>query len=810
MSDVRNVCPKCRRPLSADGSITQWIALCGCDKAPFTVPESEEREPVNLCLKCGKRTAAGRAGSFTQWILRSDTCVCEAPQLASAIDSALAANQTAAQVEGTENCIVEEAELILDPVTFPLDRYKPLELLGQGYSGSVYRCIDRLLGKQVAVKCLNAATPQQLILFQQEAKATSLLTHPGVVSVMDFGSTADGAPFMVLEYFQGQSLQHLLETRGPLSQKLVVSLFMRIAEALKYAHSKDVFHRDLKSSNILLAMNGDEQFDVRIIDFGIASIREKAQNGTAVGGEPMVGTPAYMSPDQALGLPFDERSEIYNLGCVIFEALTGRPPFLSETALETIRMHAQVKAPALCETRPDLVFDPRLESLVSRCLEKEPTQRFQSMAELLAAFEPLQLTSSDSSQSTERTRIGRRNAYIATAVVLLFLSGLVFFLMIKHKADLKAQSEQQIAAQKAARSRVDKSASRLESLFQEDNGQFWSSNAEITDDDIVALCRKRGDSIRCLTLHSRASDEDARISKRGWGALARTNVAELTLSQYGLTDADMQYIAKIKSLIDLNISRNNVSNRGIAYLANHPSLRLLTLSGTLVDDSCIDTIKTIRGLYHLDIEDTQLSDNGIKGLKNTKLSSLSIGSTRVTNAGMQYIAEMPELRSLYMEHLDLTIDGLRHLTRLPLTSLSVDSQTKFDDESLRLIVKSFPQLKVLLLNETKITSKGLRLLTQIPGLERLSCINLGLTDETAAPIFELKTLKDLSLSINKITDKSVAKMVAQLPHLEVVGLGDCPVTESGLAQLRARGIQYEITQTPTSSYEIIKMFDDTE
>jgi len=759
-------------------------------------------------LKCGKRSAAGRAGSFTQWILRSDTCICEAPQLASAIElSAAACNQT--QIENPEDNEVEEAELKLNPDTFPFDRYKPLEILGQGSSGCVYRCRDRLLGKQVAVKCLNAVTPQQLISFQQEARATSLLTHPGVVSVMDFGSTANGAPFMVLEYFSGQSLQHVIAAHGPFSERQFLPLFMRIVEALSYAHSKNVFHRDLKTSNILLSVNDDDQFDVRIIDFGIASIKGTGQKGTASGGESIIGTPAYMAPDQARGLPFDERSEIYNLGCVMFEALTGRPPFESDTALETIRMHAQEKVPALSELRPDCKFDSRLESLIFKCLEKEPADRFQSMADLLSVLESLQLKSASDSASNERKNAARLNPYVAVVAVLLFFSGLLVLLAMKHNVDSKSQSEQQLASQKAAKLRVESSAARLSNLFQEDNGNFWSTSAEITDDDIVALCRKRGDSIKSLTVQSLALDPKVRISMRGWGALARTNVTELFLSQNGLTDDELQYIAKIKSLVDLNISRNKISNRGIAYLANHPSLGSLTLSGTLVDDLCIDTIKTIPGLRHLDIEDTLLSDIGLKGLRNSPLSSLSIGSTKVTDAGMQFIAEMPGLQGLYLEHLNLTEAGLRHLARLPLSRLSVDSQEHFDDSSLQLIVNSFPNLTVLLLSETKVTGQGMRLLPQLKKLERLSCINLRLTDETAAPIFQLKKLNDLSISINKITDKSVVKM-AELPELEVVVLSDCPVTETGLARLRARKIRYEITQTPSSGYEIINMFGDSD
>jgi serine/threonine protein kinase len=701
----------------------------------------------------------------------------------------------------------DESELNLSPETFPLERYKPLEVIGQGASGMVYRCRDRLLGKQVAIKCLNAATAEQLISFQQEAKATSLLNHPGVVSIMDFGSTAHGAAFMVLEYFEGESLQRVLETRGPLSQAVAVPIFMLIADALRYTHSKNVFHRDLKSSNILLVLNEGEQPGVRIIDFGIASIKEAASEASAETERSLIGTPAYMSPDQARGLAFDARSEVYNFGCVMFEALTGRAPFEGETALETIRMHAQDEPPGLSDVRPDCEYAPGLQALILKCLAKEPIDRYQSMTELLAALELLQasLVGAHGDSDPGDRRSGRKFYRAAVAAALLTTATLLAFLLLRD-IEHRSQSETVSSSRKEARTRVDKSAARLSNLFQEDNGYFWSTGSEITDDDIVALCRKRGGAIDSLKLDSRASDMKERISKRGWGALARTKVSELNLSQYGLIDDELREIAKIKSLKELKISRNRITNQGVAHLAHHPSLSSLTLSGTEVDDRCIDTLKTLPALYHVDIEETALSDVGLHRMKDSKLSSISIGSTRVTDEGMRFIAQMPNLRSLYLEHLELTDIGLRHLSRLPLNCLSVDSHSNFTDDSLRLVVKSFPHLKVLLISETKVTGEGLELLPQLGELERLSCINLRLTDETAAPIFKLKKLNELTMSINEITDRSVFKM-AEMPALKTVVLSDCRVTAAGIARLREKGIEYEITQAPSSSYEIIKMFD---
>jgi len=351
--------------------MTEWIVACHCLDSARASLTADER--IDLCATCGKRIPSGRAGSFTQWVFRSDTCKCDVPI------HMRPRMEESTQSQSPEDNHEEEEELSIDGEPFPLDRYKPLAELGAGVTGRVYMCRDRLLGKRVAIKCLRVINSEQLIAFQREAKATSLLQHPSIVPVLDFGATTAGAPYMVLDFVQGITLAKYMSENGPPDFPKSLSIAVSLAEALEYAHDKGVFHRDVQPANVLL-QNAEGEFpDVRVIDFGIAAFSDTSKQSDTI-----AGTPMYMSPDQANGLKYDRRSEIYSLGCVLFELLTGSPPFAGDTALETISMHAREPVPTLAEANPELSYSAELETIVADCLAKNPEERFSSMKELAA------------------------------------------------------------------------------------------------------------------------------------------------------------------------------------------------------------------------------------------------------------------------------------------------------------------------------------------------------------------------------------------------------------------------------------------
>ncbi len=219
-----------------------------------------------------------------------------------------------------EPIVVEEVEMTSVPDGFPKQRYKPLSIIGRGANGVVYMARDRLLGKRVAIKMLQSTHNNTVIDFQREAKIASALNHPGIVRVLDFGADG-GQPYLVMEFVRGCSLNDFISDNGPLSVERFVSVGRGLAEAVDHAHKHDIVHRDLKPENIIVP--DDPSLPLVILDFGLARASDIGSNTVA---GTIVGTPLYMSPEQAEGLVADWRADIYSLGAVFYFMLTGRPP----------------------------------------------------------------------------------------------------------------------------------------------------------------------------------------------------------------------------------------------------------------------------------------------------------------------------------------------------------------------------------------------------------------------------------------------------------------------------------------------------
>jgi eukaryotic-like serine/threonine-protein kinase len=204
------------------------------------------------------------------------------------------------------------------------DRWEILSLIGTGAMGAVYKAKHNTIGRIMAVKTLGAANREDersVQRFQQEARAMSVLTHPHLIQIADFGTMEDGTPYLVMEYLEGISLQDYVRKNGPMPVELALPVFSQIADALEHAHSKGVIHRDLKPSNVMLT--GEKHDFAKVLDLGIAK-GEDDLHLTATG--EVFGSPLYMSPEQCMGQPVDARSDVYSLGCLMYETLAARPP----------------------------------------------------------------------------------------------------------------------------------------------------------------------------------------------------------------------------------------------------------------------------------------------------------------------------------------------------------------------------------------------------------------------------------------------------------------------------------------------------
>jgi len=266
------------------------------------------------------------------------------------------------------------------------NRYEIKKVLGEGGNGIVYQAKHKVLPKLFAVKLLLSAQDklaQQRFLL--EAESACQIGHPHIVEVTDFGLLPDGCPFLVMEHLPGKTVEALLQG-GTLPPLRACRLGRQIALGVQAAHDRGILHRDLKPAN-LFVLERDGQDFIKIIDFGIAKVFEQERGAGGPTGQMVLGTPEYMSPEQATGEKLDPATDQYSLGCILYEMLTGQPPFGGETSSQIMVKHVTGQPTPLRQRRPDLAISAELEAIVGRCLAKEAAERYPSMRDLAAALD---------------------------------------------------------------------------------------------------------------------------------------------------------------------------------------------------------------------------------------------------------------------------------------------------------------------------------------------------------------------------------------------------------------------------------------
>ncbi len=276
------------------------------------------------------------------------------------------------------------------------DRYRIEKLLGEGGMGAVYQAEHSLMRKRMAIKVLHPEMirlPEVVQRFENEAIAAAHIDSPHVVTATDFGKLADGSFYLALEFIEGKSLREVL-AGGPLDLGRALHVGRQIATALSRAHQLKIVHRDLKPENVMLVdRDGDASF-VKVLDFGIAKISLGEVIGEAQAaaepGKPVLtqagmvyGTPEYMAPEQALGQPVDSRADLYALGVMLYEMLTGRRPFEADSKVALLGMQVTAPVPKMTVKNPDAKVPPEVEALVGRLLAKEATERLGDARELI-------------------------------------------------------------------------------------------------------------------------------------------------------------------------------------------------------------------------------------------------------------------------------------------------------------------------------------------------------------------------------------------------------------------------------------------
>lgn len=265
-------------------------------------------------------------------------------------------------------------------------RFRIDALLGSGGMSNVYRATQLRVNREVAIKTLKFLVDSQPVYkerFQREIDLLCALAHPNIVTVYDCIIGPDGQPCLVMDYLRGRSLERLLEEEGPLNIERFGRIFAQVCSALDYAHRKGVVHRDIKPGNVVLL---DEETDIiKVVDFGVAKFNQESRRLTMSG--ELWGSPPYMSPEQCMGKPDDERSDLYSLGIVMYEMLTGRDPYHEcLTIFELIQAHVNTPPPSFREKNPFCLVSPDVEAVIFKAIAKDPADRYQSANQLRDAL----------------------------------------------------------------------------------------------------------------------------------------------------------------------------------------------------------------------------------------------------------------------------------------------------------------------------------------------------------------------------------------------------------------------------------------
>ncbi|MBZ0187419.1 MAG: protein kinase [Candidatus Obscuribacterales bacterium] len=650
----------------ASGSLTQWMSVCRCD---IEVGCQEQGESLNICFTCGKPIEAGRSGSFTQWIFRPESCSCAFPERA-----ALSPGSDSAEAQYPVEVAVEQTYLELDPGEFPSERYKPVRKLGAGMTGSVYLCQDILLGKKVAVKTLNSVEASQLVTFQREAKITSQLDHPGIVKIFDFGITSGGVPFMVMEYVDGESLSQYLHSKGRFDQVEAQAVIVAVLNALETAHSAGVYHRDLKPGNILV-FESEAGIISKLIDFGIAHVQFDDQEPTVFQGRKIVGTPAYMSPDQVVGGVYDARSEIYSIGCIYFELLTGRQPFAGDNSMEVLLKHMNEAPPSVSEYLQSS-DQSGSDTVIARCMDKDPQERFQTVTELANFLEKTAVDVDgrpDLQNAEDIEKPGRSRGLILAISILLIGAATLATVQFasRHGPDREPIKDTQI--------KVSKSSSKAKK--KDRDGDFLASsdktNPKATKDSSISGPLIFTGRTAAASFHKEVAEhpekmyidvvlQDANLKDSDMKKITETDRQALLLSgNPDLTDKSLEMISKVTTLDRLELEDSPLfTPKGILSLKNMPRLGYISFRNCQLEDEDLKALAPLSSLFKLILSlNPKITEQGLENLgrRETTLTVVAEGCA-CAKASPKAVQRLYSLYNIKLEAVDEGDIDLKSIT----------------------------------------------------------------------------------------------------------------------------------------------------
>lgn len=501
------------------------------------------------------------------------------------------------------------------------DKFEVLEFIDSGGKGSVYKVRDIVLNNIVALKVLlvDSKSEKALVRFQSEARTSSRLNHPNIAMIYDFG-LSDRTPYISMEFVDGQSLKALCASTSKIALPLFLEIFIQVCEGLQHAHDRGIVHRDLKPDNIVVGSNAEGRVIAKILDFGVAKqidVLTEESRLTPTG--EIIGTPLFMSPEQAGGQSVTRESDLYSLGCMMWFCLTGQPPLSAESAMETLILHQRVAPPSLAAAFADLELPKQLCDCIDALLSKEQKLR-PSLKDVLANLiavremensEPVQLNVPASTVIDTTSASVKSSVWILLpAVGLVLVCGAFFVYVI---------------------------LPQFKNVESSVTGRGWENPPDITEKGKEFLDKTQN----------------------------QLHVQKQLVLVYECTDAKLETI-KLGDVEKIDLSHSPVTDKAFEFLAKAPHLSELKLSAT--DVRTLIGIEKLKGLEWLALKDTKTNDASLDPIsKLKKLRVLELSDTEITNAAFSKLALIPNLEVLNLNNTNVSgerSEPLRALKKL--------------------------------------------------------------------------------------------------------------------------------------------------
>jgi serine/threonine protein kinase len=632
-------------------------------------------------------------------------------------------------------------------------------ILGQGGMGLVFKAQHVALKSFVAIKMLKTGrlASYDVRRFQKEGQAVSSLKHPGIVHVYDLGVTPEGVPFMVMDLIDGKSLKDLIEVRGALLLSEAIDIALQITKAMEHAHEKGIIHRDLKPSNIMLIPVGYDHYQVKIVDFGIAKVDtpEVGVAATLTNTGEILGSPAYMSPEQAKGTKVGFATDIYSVGCILFECLTGAPPFSGNNIFDVVVQHINTDPPPLNEASMGRKFPASVEKLISKALAKEPGERFASFTDMSLALESIAAGDFEGNSFGANVVnnkivkfIKEQKIALVSSFVLLVLAGSLFgFNAFKttamtdsHKPDLSDPLERLKLQVKQNKLGLSKAQEQIKDVGESEQLVY----EKFTSNDLID--RKLMEHIDEVAA---GKTEDGSVVKLGLAVLSKPV---------------LEHLSKQTKLLGVSLIENEMGDSVIPYLAKMP-LQSLDLGGTKITDAGLAKLRMMKTLQNLNIRDVN-NDKKANGQRQ------ETSPHRITLKGLTYLTEMPLLRVLDLSGDYFSDDDLAFLPHMNhLQSFIMHAPQKITPACSRYIgeIKSLRNLQI---GSTPIKLKEVSALKNLTQLNRLQFDDWNeklKESDIALFISKCKNLEYLDINGKAFDSKFVRSLAAlhNLTQLEV-------------------------------------------